>query len=185
MISVEYCQLMARYNSWQNQSLTAAADGLNDTARWADRGAFFKSIAATFNHLYWADALMLERIKGNPRPQDKISHSLTSPSNWSEFKTLRAVRDEEISQWAAGLVDTDLAGTIGWYPLGRSARVEMLRSIKVAQLFNHQTHHRGQIHAMLTAAGTMPGPTDFSALPKQEDPLKRSPADRGASLGGT
>jgi uncharacterized damage-inducible protein DinB len=64
MISAEYCRLMARYNTWQNTSLVAAADGLTDEDRWKDRGAFFQSIAATLNHLYWADALMLERLTG-------------------------------------------------------------------------------------------------------------------------
>nr|WP_276573566.1 MULTISPECIES: DinB family protein [unclassified Bradyrhizobium] len=55
---------MARYNTWQNASLVAAADRLTHEDRWKDRGAFFQSIAATLNHLYWADALILERLKG-------------------------------------------------------------------------------------------------------------------------
>src|SRR5216683_1303978 len=82
MISAEYCRLMARYNTWQNASLVTAADGLTNEDRWKDRGAFFQSIAATLNHLYWADALILERLKGNERPEETIKHSLTSPSEW-------------------------------------------------------------------------------------------------------
>ena len=79
MISAEYCGLMARYNTWQNASLVTAADGLTNEDRWKDRGAFFQSIAATLNHLYWADALMLRRLKGNERPEETIKHSLTKP----------------------------------------------------------------------------------------------------------
>lgn len=75
MISPGYCRLMSRYNAWQNASLVAAADGLSNEERWKDRGAFFKSIAATFNHLYWADALVLERLKGNERPEEALSHT--------------------------------------------------------------------------------------------------------------
>jgi len=165
MISAEYCRLLARYNSWQNTSLITAADGLTDSERWMDRGAFFKSVAATLNHLYWADALMLERIKGNERPQDTVTHSLTSPSEWSEFKNLRARRDAEIAQWAKSLTDTGLNGNVAWYPLDGSERVEMSKAICVIQLFNHQTHHRGQIHAMLTAMGVEPEPTDIPAMP--------------------
>lgn len=164
MISAEYCRLMARYNRWQNISLITASDGLTEAERWMDRGAFFKSIAATLNHLYWADALMLERIKGNERPQDAVTHSLNIPSVWSEFKDLRVHRDAEIEQWAADISNAELNVVIKWYPPDGSARIEMPKAICVVQLFNHQTHHRGQIHAMLTAMGAKPEPTDIPAM---------------------
>lgn len=103
---------MARYNRWQNTSLITASDGLTEAERWMDRGAIFKSIAATLNHLYWADALMLERIKGNERPQDTVTHSLNIPSVWSEFKALRTQRDDEIEQWAADIASPELNGIL-------------------------------------------------------------------------
>lgn len=165
MISAEYCRLMARYNRWQNSSLIAASDGLTESERWMVQGAFFKSIAATLNHLYWADALMLERIRGNERPQDTITHSLINPSDWSEYKDLRAHRDVQIEQWAAEISDKEINGIIRWYPLDGSPRIEMTKAICVVQLFNHQTHHRGQIHAMLTNLGAEPEPTDIPAMP--------------------
>lgn len=164
MISPGYCRLMSRYNAWQNASLVAAADGLSNEERWKDRGAFFKSIAATFNHLYWADALVLERLKGNERPEETIKHSLTDPSNWDAFKALRLQRNEQIEEWSAGLVDAQLGGILVWYPGDGSTRIEKPKTLCVMQFFNHQTHHRGQIHAMLTAAGAKPGPTDLHML---------------------
>ncbi|MGV6804964.1 MAG: DinB family protein [Ruegeria sp.] len=178
MISADYCRLLSRYNHWQNASLVSSADALSDSERWLDRGAFFKSIAATLNHLYWADALMLERIKGNESPQDTITHSLASPSDWAQFRDLRARRDAEIANWAASVTDADLAGSVGWYPPDGSARVEMSKAIAAVQLFNHQTHHRGQIHAMLTAAGAEPAPTDIPAMPRASTHARRS--DRGS-----
>jgi uncharacterized damage-inducible protein DinB len=165
MLLAEYCRLMARYNTWQNASLVTAADGLTNVDRWKDRGAFFQSIAATLNHIYWADALMLQRLKGNERPEETIKHSLTSPSGWDDFKTLRLQRDEEIEEWAARLLDADLNGMIVWYPGDGSTRIEKPKALCAIELFNHQTHHRGQIHAMLTAAGAEPEPTDLSMLP--------------------
>lgn len=164
MISADYCRLMARYNTWQNTSLIKAANGLSDQARRTNRGAFFGSITATFNHLYWADALILQRLKGNARPEKNIPHSLTSPEAWEDFKTLRAQRDREIEVWAALLSDQDLSGMITWYPGDGSVRVEKPKALCAIELFNHQTHHRGQIHAMLTAAGTSPEPTNLTAL---------------------
>ncbi|NOD49089.1 MULTISPECIES: DinB family protein [unclassified Ruegeria] len=165
MISAAYCRLMARYNRWQNISLITASDGLTEAQRWKDRGAFFKSIAATMNHLYWADALMLERIKGNERPQETITHSLTSPSDWSEFKDLRTQRDTEIQGWASGTTCEDLNGFVRWYPPGSLSKIEMPKAVCVVQFFNHQAHHRWQIHAMLTAAGAAPEPTDIPLMP--------------------
>jgi pimeloyl-ACP methyl ester carboxylesterase len=93
MVWMAACRLMAHYNTWQNTSLVTAADGLTNEDRWKDRGAFFQSIAATLNHLYWADALILERLKGNERPEETIKHSLTSPSDWDAFKALRLQRN--------------------------------------------------------------------------------------------
>ncbi|MCC0043775.1 MAG: damage-inducible protein DinB [Brucellaceae bacterium] len=165
MISAEYCQLLARYNHWQNGSLIRAADRLTGDERWLDRGAFFKSIAATFNHLYWADALQLERIKGNERPHETIKHSLAEPSDWQTFKARRTDRDEEIAAWTAALRDMDLLGETAWYVPGSAVRIVKPKALCVVQLFNHQTHHRGQIHAMLTAAGAKPDPTDLPVMP--------------------
>ncbi|SCB40657.1 Uncharacterized damage-inducible protein DinB (forms a four-helix bundle) [Bradyrhizobium shewense] len=164
MISAEYCRLMARYNTWQNASLVTAADRLTNEDRWKDRGAFFRSIAATLNHLYWADALILERQKGNERPEATIKHSLTDPTDWEAFKALRSRRNAEIEEWSARLVDADLNGMLVWYPGDGSTRIEKPKTLVAIQLFNHQTHHRGQVHAMLTAAGAEPGPTDIHLL---------------------
>ena len=165
MISAEYCRTMARYNTWQNTSLVTAADGLTDAARRKDRGAFFQSITATLNHLYWADALILKRLQGNERPEATLTHSLTDPADWGAFKTLRARRNAEIQTWAEQLVDTDLEGTLVWYPGDGTTRMERPKALCAAELFNHQTQHRGQIHAMLTAAGANPDPTNLSAMP--------------------
>ena len=64
---------MARYNRWQNASLYAAADSLSDEERRKDRGAFFKSIHASLNHLLWADHMWLSRISDAPRPSTPLS----------------------------------------------------------------------------------------------------------------
>ena len=164
MISADYCRTMARYNTWQNNSLTNAADGLTSSGRWKDRGAFFQSIAATMNHVYWADALILQRLMGDERPEAKIKHSLTAPSDWDAFKSLRAKRNDEIEQWAKQLSDADLNGTVVWYPGDGSCRFESSKALVAIELFTHQTHHRGQVHAMLTAEGAEPEPTNLSML---------------------
>lgn len=161
---LEHLRLMARYNAWQNRSLVAAADTLSDDDRWQERGAFFGSVAGTFNHLLWDDALWLARFAGDVRPELSVPVSLESPRDWDVFKGLRVKRDAEVASWAAGVSEADLCGVIAWYPGGGDVRVEKPAAVCFAHLFNHQTHHRGQIHAMLTSAGAVPEPTDLPML---------------------
>lgn len=164
MITPEYCQLMVRYNAWQNNSILIAADRLDDEERWQDRGAFFGSIAATLNHIYWGDVLWSERLSGNERPQDKLSVSMEEPSDWETYKDLRNKQDVMLEHWASTLDQAALEGQVVWYSADGSQRFERPRPICIAGLFNHQTHHRGQVHCMLTAAGTFPEPTDLIVL---------------------
>ncbi|MEM8541163.1 MAG: DinB family protein [Pseudomonadota bacterium] len=164
MITVEYCQLMVRYNRWQNNSLMNAASTLSYDERWRNRGAFFGSIAATLNHILWDDALWLERFGGNERPEDTLAPSLTEPSDWEQFKELRNQGDSALETWASNLAQSDLAGVVGWYPAGGSDRIQKPSTLCITHLFNHQTHHRGQVHGMLTAAGASPEATDLPML---------------------
>ncbi|MGJ8529569.1 DinB family protein [Maritalea sp.] len=163
MITLDYCRLMARYNIWQNNSLLTAADALEHHDRWKDRGAFFHSIAETLNHIYLADTLQLGRLMGNERPHEGLDLSHSNLSDWHTFKVSRSQRDEEIKNWAANLQASDLNTMIVWYSPNNSERFEKPTDFCAVQLFNHQTHHRGQVHAMLTAAGAKPEATDLSS----------------------
>ncbi|MEM8870271.1 MAG: DinB family protein [Pseudomonadota bacterium] len=162
MIHPDYCRMMARYNSWQNTSLLDAAATLTEQARRLDRGAFFGSITATFEHLLQDDALWLARFGGNPRPEDLTT---PPPSVFDELIRQRSALDHQIEAWCANLGDKDLDGDVIWYPGGGTIRASKPRRLCLMHMFNHQTHHRGQVHAMLTAAGTAPGVTDLPMLP--------------------
>ena len=82
MINPAYVQKMARYNQWQNSSLNEAADTLSEDARRADRGAFFKSIHATFNHILWAAAMWMSRLAREPAPPGKLPESTRYVDVW-------------------------------------------------------------------------------------------------------
>ena len=66
MIDAEYCQTMARYGAWMNAKLFALCAGLSDDARKQDRGAFFRSIHGTLNHILSGDLAWLSRFTGDP-----------------------------------------------------------------------------------------------------------------------
>lgn len=163
MISGDYVGMMARYNRWQNESLVAAADGLSAEAREAERGAFFGSIMRTFSHLLWGDGMWMSRFDGGEPPGCGIVDSPTLETDWARFRERRAAMDDRIEGWAAGLADT--GGRLRWFSGAMGREVERPRALCLVHFFNHQTHHRGQIHAMLTAAGARPGDTDLFIMP--------------------
>ena len=165
MISPAHTQLMARYNQWQNRSLYTAADGLSDADRKQDQGAFFGSIHGTLNHLVWGDRNWMHRFAGTSRPAIPGKESPRLFERWEDLKREREAFDETIIGWTDGLDQTWLDGDITWFS-GISGR-EMTRPRWkiVTHFFNHQTHHRGQIHAMLTRLGAKPEDTDLMLMP--------------------
>jgi uncharacterized damage-inducible protein DinB len=167
MVLADYARLMARYNRWQNGSLLAAAADLSAAERQQDRGAFFGSIQGTFSHLLWGDGMWLARLDGGAPPPGAIRGSASLWNEWDVFSAARAAMDERMKHWANGLGDADCAGDLTWMSGALGRAVTKSRGLCIVHMFNHQTHHRGQIHAMLTAAGMRPGNTDLFAMPEE------------------
>ncbi len=168
MITPEYCSVMARYGRWQNQSLVSAADALPEAARNADRGAFFGSIAGTLNHLLWGDLIWMSRFDGGAAPSGGIDTSAALIPDWQMFQARRSEVDARIVKWADLLDQAELAGDLVWFSGALNAKVTKKKALCVAHMFNHATHHRGQIHAMLTAAGARPDDTDLFIMPEDQ-----------------
>jgi uncharacterized damage-inducible protein DinB len=165
MIDAAYVQRMARYNRWQNENLYGAADSLSDAERRHARGAFFGSIHATLNHLLWGDRIWMSRLAGTEKPEGGIPQSVSLYENWNDLKRERAAFDAVIVDWADRLDDASLAGELAYYSGAIKADLRKPRWLLVTHMFNHQTHHRGQVHCMLTQAGSKPGDTDLPFLP--------------------
>jgi uncharacterized damage-inducible protein DinB len=166
MIGVDYVQRMARYNRWQNQSLYGAADGLPDEERRRQRGAFFDSIHATLNHLLWGDRMWMSRFAETPRPAGGIPESIALYEAWDDLKRERAAFDATIIDWADRLDPAWPDGDLTYYSGAAKRDLTRPRALLLMHLFNHQTHHRGQVHCMLTQAGAKPGVTDLPLLPE-------------------
>ena len=165
MIDAAYVQRMARYNRWQNENLYGAADALSDAERQRTRGAFFGSIHATLNHLLWGDRIWMSRLAGTPQPEGGIPQSVSLYADWNDLKRERAAFDTVIVDWADQLEDASLAGELTWFSGAIKAEVRKPKWLLVTHMFNHQTHHRGQVHCMLTQAGSKPGDTDLPFTP--------------------
>ena len=170
MIGIGYVQRMARYNGWQNENLYGVADRLADEDRKRDRGAFFGSIHATLNHLLWADRMWMSRFAGTPKPTVGIPGSVSLHESWDELRRERAAFDAAIVGWADRLDPAWLDGDLTWYSGAAKRDLTRPKALLLMHFFNHQTHHRGQVHCMLTQAGGQPHDTDLPLMPARVQP---------------
>ena len=161
MIDSGYVQRLARYNRWQNENLYGVADKLSDAERRRERGAFFGSIHATLSHLLWADRIWMSRLAGTPKPDGGIPQSVALVGDWAELKRERAAFDTVMVDWADRLDEAALAGELTWYSGAAKAELRKPRWLLVTHMFNHQTHHRGQVHGMLSGTPVAPPPLDL------------------------
>ncbi|MEM1234023.1 MAG: DinB family protein [Pseudomonadota bacterium] len=165
MIRAEYCRAMARYNAWQNKGLREAMATLPEAELTADRGAFFGSILGTANHLLWGDRMWMSRFAGWAKPTKPGPKSATYYPDAAAWQAARDAADAGIIVWAEAPSDGDLQGDLSWFSGAAGTDMTMATAVCVVGFFNHQTHHRGQIHKMLTEIGYRPGDTDFFLMP--------------------
>ncbi len=164
MIDPAYVQRMARYNRWQNQNVYGVADQLSDEERRRECGAFFGSIHKTLSHLLWADRIWLSRFTDVLAPEGGIPQSVSLYPDWDVLKRDRGAFDETILGWADALDAAWLASDLTWYSGAAKREITRPKWMLVTHLFNHQTHHRGQVHCMLTQAGGKPHDTDLPLM---------------------
>jgi len=165
MIDRAYVQRMARYNRWQNENLYGIADRLSVGERQRERGAFFGSIQKTLNHLLWGDQIWMCRFTDMPKPEGGIPESVALYADWERLKSERAAFDRKILDWASTVEPDWLAADQTYFSGAIGREVTKPRWVLVTHMFNHQTHHRGQVHCMLTQAGGRPSDTDLPFMP--------------------
>lgn len=160
----EQARDMAAYNQWMNERLYSVCAELSDAERRRNRGVFFKSIHGTLNHLLLADKIWLGRFFGEPFHVDSLGQELYH--DFGELKRAREELDEHIRHWAGALTDEALGGTLRYTSVVDPAPRTYDMWLAVTHFFNHQTHHRGQLTAMLSQCGKDYGVTDIIWLPR-------------------
>ncbi|TKZ20760.1 damage-inducible protein DinB [Shimia litoralis] len=166
MISPEYCQMMAQYNAWQNSQMKSVLEKLTEADLRADRGAFFGSIMATANHLLWGDLLWMARFDGGEAPTAQLADSGQTTPTMAVWGAERFRTDGRIKQWASALTQDQMSGDLSWMSASLGREVSRPISQCIVHFFNHQTHHRGQIHTMVTSLGMTTGDTDLVFMPE-------------------
>jgi uncharacterized damage-inducible protein DinB len=150
-------EMFAHYNRWANKRIYDAAEALPDADYRADKGAFFKSLHGTLNHLLLADQLWLRRFTGKGPVHTKLDTILHE--DLAPLRKARVAEDERIIAFVDGLSERDLAQTFSYMPITNPQPITQRYEPALIHFFNHQTHHRGQAHAIITAvAGKQAGP---------------------------
>ncbi len=155
---MNHFSLMARFNAWANDRLYDSVSGLSEGAYKQDRKAFFGSIHNTLNHLLVVDRLYAGRIQ-------ETDHGIRSLDQilFGDFETLRAARVSEDETFVAlvdGLSPAQLESPVTYRRIIGDGTEAIRCDHILLTLYNHQTHHRGQVHAMLTQAEVIPPPLD-------------------------
>lgn len=144
----QHFEMFGRYNAWANRRLYDAAAALSDVERQADRGVFFRSMHGTLNHLLATDGIWMKRFTGEGNAPDRLDAILFD--QFGELRDAREVEDRSIVAYVEGLDAMHLAGVIKYRRVSIPDEVVQPLSAALAHWFNHQTHHRGQAHAILT-----------------------------------
>ena len=142
--------LMAEYNAWANARLYAMASRLPDEQYRRNVGAYFKSLHGTLNHILVADRIWMHRLTGAGQHPTRLDEFL-----FDELSALSAAREQEdrgIIRFVAALSDDQLEETCEFRTLN-GTHYKLRRREILAHVFNHQTHHRGQAHTVLTVLG--------------------------------
>lgn len=144
-------RMFAAYNSWANRHLYTAVSKLPDEDYRLDRGAFFKSIHGTLNHLIAADRIWMRRFTGEGDAPNRLDVILYD--DFSLLKVAREAEDARIINWIEDLRAEAFTGRFTFTTITDMRTVSQRLAPTLAHFFNHQTHHRGQAHALLTGLG--------------------------------
>ena len=164
MSALKSFRTMARYNRWMNERLYALCAQMSDAERKRDRGAFFKSIHGTFNHLLLADRVWLGRFCGEPFHVESLDQELYA--DFGELRAERDLSDARILAFTDALDEAAIAGELQYTSIVDPAERRIPMHLALLHFFNHQTHHRGQATTLISQAGYDPGVTDLMWLPE-------------------
>lgn len=171
MISNEFLRMMSRYNRWQNGWMFDAAGKLSEADRRMDRGGFWGGIQTTLCHLYWADQIWFSRFDLIDAPAVPNQQSSTFVEDWTELLEKRHLLDDMVVRWSDEYADGPIEGSLKWFSGALNKETKAPLSVVLPHIFNHQTHHRGQVHGMLTDAGAVTEDTDLFLMPDTHWPM--------------
>lgn len=167
MTTCEILKFKSQYNIWMNHQLYEICAELTDSQRKRDLGAFFKSIHGTFNHIYLVDTLWLSRCSDSVL---RVGKSLGDEvfSDFEDLHLAHTALSQQLSQFVEGLSESDLDEPVTYNSMQSGKQKSLPLGLLLFHLFNHQTHHRGQLTAMISQYVDDFGSTDMIFMPLAE-----------------
>lgn len=156
---LQHIRRLARYNRWANGRLYDACARLKPEEYHAVRPSFFGSIHATLNHILLGDLAWFGRFTGKPATHIKALNQILH-EDFSSLRAAREAKDAEIVAFCDGLDAAALGSTFSYTNVSGQAFTDPLFP-PLMHAFNHQTHHRGQVHGLLSHAGVDPPSLDL------------------------
>ena len=154
---------MARYNQWMNERLYQTCEEISDEKRKENLGAVFGSIHSTLNHILYGDLAFLSRLTGDPEVVPAFGVDLLS--DFDELRQERSRVDQRLLSWSTALTPEWLANSLTYTSKVDEASRTIEHWVIVTHMFNHQTHHRGQVTTLLSQLGLDMGTTDIPFMP--------------------
>ena len=155
---IQNFQMLARYNTLANRKLYDVCSQLSEEELKQTRPAFFKSIHGTLNHILVGDRIWMGRFTGKEMPSTGLDAILYD--DFAELREIRVLEDEQIENFMSNLNQDFLTGTISYVNNQNKVYSDPV-NLLLSHFFNHQTHHRGQIHDMLTQTEIAPPVLDM------------------------
>ena len=148
---------MAYNNAWANHRLLSACAGLTQEEFAAPRVGFFPSLQATLNHNLTIDLFYVDALEGGALGPAAWANPVPCPTI-EELRAAQALVDRRLIAWCEGL-DEDGPDKLITVHRGDHAQIERADRL-LLHLFQHQVHHRGQAHAMLSGTSVAPPQLD-------------------------
>jgi uncharacterized damage-inducible protein DinB len=167
-MKLDYFRSFARYNQWANRRLYGACAGLPEAEYMKPRAAFFGSLHATLNHILVGDRVWMGRLTGHDPGIKALDQMLYG--DLAGLRVAREAEDAQIIAFVDGLDEPTFNTTLRYKTLtGGEPQATPVRWV-LAHMFNHQTHHRGQAHGLLSQTAVAPPPLDLMFYLRQTDP---------------
>ena len=162
----QHFETMAAYNAWANERLYDVVAELSEAQINKNLASFFGSLMGTLNHILVGDLVWMGRLDNGGRKPESLDAILHT-----DFDSLREDRhatDRRITNIVGGLTDQDMAGRISFQTMAGQQCNDLLSEV-LTHVFNHQTHHRGQCHTMLSLLGKEAPPLDLIYYIRERD----------------
>jgi uncharacterized damage-inducible protein DinB len=161
VVMIAHFRMLARYNRIANERLYAACAELDVEEYRRERRGSFGSIHGLLNHVLLGDGIWMSRFEGSGKTTPPLNTVLFE--DFAELRLARVKQDVAIERFFEAVDEGFLEKSVSYVNSKGKEYVESA-PVMLLHFFNHQTHHRGQVHVMLSQTSVAPPPLDLHRI---------------------